>query len=89
MTNNILGKQVKYFHDIHFSADVWAGEDEEEDDQNDEAEYYEEKPVKKVIIPKDSSEKYKKAHMNIIFIGHVGKGILKLSIVICVVLCSR
>lgn len=61
-----------------FVADDWLEEEEEEEESEEEEsseEETEKKPAvkKKVVKQKERQTVLKKAHMNIIFIGHVGK----------------
>jgi len=59
------------------AADDWANEEEEEDEESEEDE---EASMKVAQKPKPPVEQLKKKnHMNIIFIGHVGKLLIVLS----------
>ena len=56
------------------SADDWAGDDDDEEDGDGDSAEVKAKEKKKVQKVKDKKpQTVKKAHMNIIFIGHVGK----------------
>ena len=61
-------------HLFLFSADDWAGDDEEEEDgDGDSAEVKATEKKKPQKVKDKKPQTVKKAHMNIIFIGHVGK----------------
>ena len=66
-----------YIYHHLVSADDWAEDEEGEEDDGEEenGESSEMKATVKKKAPKPKKEKplVKKAHMNIIFIGHVGK----------------
>ena len=64
-TPDIYYKENPFFP----AEDNWGEEEEEEED--DEMEEDQEVPVKKVKAP--GQKKVRKEHLNVVFIGHVGK----------------